>query len=185
VAEKEAQQTSEKEADKPEDKKEIASMQKMKTRIEKDIIAQKTKESAEEEEASSGLLELEKLLHQTEDDLLAAKKRLYFSRQYRLTHGSLEDGVFVGIEDVLVEKVQASFTIIVTPTHPQVVLRLASDGQQEGRGLEVAFRALHMKLVGESGSKCPNLTLEQVSIQVGLFSSFSSALLRRFALLRL
>jgi hypothetical protein len=154
---------------------------KTKARIEKDII--KTRESIDEtagdEDTSAALLELEKLLHQTEDELLQAKKRLYFPNRYRLTHGSLEDGVFVGIEDVLVEKVQASFTMKVGPAHPQVALRLV--GQQEGRGVAVAFRAQHMKLVGESGSHCPNLSLEQVSIQAEVvveiplaFSSSSS-----------
>ena len=121
----------------------------MKKRVEKDIIKTREASSPSKGSGPSGfgeadddtrLLELEKMLHQTEDDLLAAKKRLYFPHHYRLTHGSLDDGIFIGIEDILVEKLEASVTVEVAPMHPQIAVRLV--GQTAGRGAEVAFRAL-------------------------------------------
>jgi hypothetical protein len=71
---------------------------------------------------------LEDRLLKLEDALEQMKKKIYFQKRFRFTYGSISAGLFVGVEDLWVEKLECAFDVQISPTDPQVVLR--ADGNK-------------------------------------------------------
>lgn len=114
---------------------------------------------------------LEDQLLKVEDELERMKKKIYFQKCFRFVYGSISAGLFVGIEDLWIEKLECAFDVQICPTDPQVVLRVNGNTgiKNCSKGLRVAFRAMNVKVVRESAAM-PSINLQEISVQAEMLT---------------